>query len=378
MAGRRIKGRFLKGKLMKRIGMLYQNSVLVNGWQWFWSENCNALYKRNLQTGETERVGAYESCENAAYTKLVPYESKLIALPYAADRIMIYDMGKMEFRYSDIGIPDINAKNVNSEKFYGYVVRENWLFMIGCKTAHVLKFDMAAEQAVEYVDLQGQLPKINKGIGYLREGGLYGNQIFIPALYENCVFVLDADSMRYSAKRFNKGGKGFSAICIIGSQIWLFPFDDEEIIQWDCKNETVVKHNIKGLACLKKGSRNFLSAHLIGRKLWMLPRFADKVLAYDFDAGKFSDENEINSFFANSGKKLVGISAERVEDGILFLTSESESVIVLNTEKDEISLVDNDILENDILNMIWRKEKKLMVSEKDFQLENFLRFLCEL
>ena len=63
----------------------------------------------------------------------------------------------------------------------------------------------------------------------------------------------------------------------------------------------------------------------------------------------------------------MGISAERVEDGILFLTSESESVIVLNTEKDEISLVDNDISENDILNMIWRKEKKLMVSERDFR-----------
>ncbi len=363
---------------MSRSGMIYQNSVTIDNWQWFWSENCNALYKRNLKTGAVCRVSNYENYKNAAYTKLVYYQKKLIALPYAASKVMIYDMESGEIRYSDIGIPEMKNTDDNTEKFYGAVSKDNWLFMVGCKTAHILKFDMNQELTAGYVDLYQNLPGKKGGIGYLREGVVYKNQIFIPALYENNVFQLDIDNLQYVTKGFNRKGKGFSTICRVGDQIWLFPFDKGEIIQWNIREDMIIGHDVDCLIDFRKGSRNFLSAHLINNCLWIIPRLANKILTYDFAANQFSDKNAVNSYFAGIDRKLEGISDEIIGENILFLSSLIEEVILLDTGKDEIRLISNEMSEQDFLNFLRKKMGKVAVSEKDISLSRFLDFMCGL
>lgn len=361
---------------MNRMGVIYQNSVVIDDWQWFWSENCDALYKRNLTTGEIQRIGGYECYKKAAYTKLVYYEKKLIALPNASDKIMIYDMEKREFRYAGIGIPEMEETDTNSEKFYGKVVKGNWLFMIGCKTAHILKFDMAVEQTVGYVDLYQKLSPKKEGIGYLREGVVYNEQILIPALYDNYIFELNSDSLQYSIKELNKAGKGFSTICEIENQIWLFPFDEGEIVQWNIENDSIIKHSISGLADFRKGSRNFLSTHFIDNKLWIIPRAANKILMFDYMKNEFSNKNMVNSYFENSGTELAGISADTVGENIVFLPTMSEKIIIFNTRKDEIRILDNEMPDDDFLHMLWERDGKFTVSEREIQLDSYIKFLC--
>lgn len=363
---------------MNRMGIIYQNSVVIDDWQWFWSEDYNALYKRNLTTREIQRIGGYESYKNAAYTKLVYYQQKLIALPNASDKIMIYDMEEEEFRYSSIGIPEMEETDTNPEKFYGEVVEENWVFMIGCKTAHILKFDMAAEQTVGYVDLYQKLPEKKDGIGYLREGVAYNGQILIPALYDNYIFELNSDSLQYSVRELDKAGNGFSTVCKVENEIWLFPFDGGEIIRWNIENERIIKYCITGLVDLKKESRNFLSAYFIENKLWIIPRFANKILMYDYMKNEFSNVNMVNSYFANLNRELAGISADAIGENIIFLSTMIEKIIIFNTKNDEMLMLDNKIPDDDFLDMIWEKNGKFMISEREIQLDKYIKFLCRI
>ncbi|MCI8461867.1 MAG: hypothetical protein HFG25_02790 [Lachnospiraceae bacterium] len=361
---------------MVRDGIIFQNSVFIDHWQFFWSENYNALYKRKLVTGEICRLSAYADYERAAYTKLVRYKRKLIALPSAADKILVFDLDTEEFRYSETGIPEMEDHCGNSEKFYGCVEKDNWLFMIGCKTAHILKFDMDAEKTAGYLDLHRELSEKADGMGYFREGAVFEEKILVPALYENSVFEVDIENLRYSRKTFSNTGKGFSLIYRADSQIWLFPFDRGEIIIWDGKKEIVSRYNIDGFIRFKRNSRNFLAAYMMEGKLWIIPRMANKVLTFDFAEKQFYENNAVNAYFTGIDKEISGISSERLGENILLLTACTDRLILYNTLKDEIELICNNwIPDDDFMRFLWKRRKMAVVSEKDICLRDFIKFV---
>ncbi len=351
----------------------YQNSVILDDIQWFWSENYNALYKRNLSSGKIQRVSGYESYKNAAYTKLVLYKNKLIALPYAASQIMIYDMLQDQFRYISTGIPEMTKENSNSEKFFGFVTKGNWLFMIGCKTGHLLKFDMEQELTAGHVNLYAG--KKEKGIGFLREGIIVEELLMVPALYDNFVFMVDINNLHYEKRAFVKSGTGFSTICEADKQIWIFPFDEGEIIQWNYNDGNTKKHEISGFLDFRKACRNFLSTERIGSKIWIIPRTGNRILSYDLDTNQFSNQNAVNTYFDNSEKRLIGIAEEVLGEKLLILTEQNDELILFDTEKDEIRLIDNEMSDIDYLDYLKNKKEKIVVFEKDIRLVNYLRFI---
>lgn len=361
---------------MSQRKIIYQNSVIVGSEQWFWSENYNALYKRDLKTEVLERVSPYEKYTNAAYTKLVFYNNKLIALPYAADKIMIYDISEDEFRY--IVLDEYNIGYENYEKFYGLIVKERWLFMIGCKTAHVLKFDMETESIIEMVDLYASLPEKTGGIGYFREGIIIEDRIVLPSLYDNIIFILNTFDFRYSMIEINKKGTGFSTICKIKNQIWLFPFDEGEIIQWDESSQEITKYNIDEIIDLRKNSRNFLSAWEVGNVLWIIPRLGNKVLSFNLVTREFSNQNAINTYFKSINLETFGVAAEKIGKKILFLTERVDELILFDVEQDSIAFIDNQMPDKDYLEYLDFEEDKIFIFERDIRLTSYLDYVCGL
>ena len=158
----------------------------------------------------------------------------------------------------------------------------------------------------------------------------------------------------------------------------MFPFDEGEILRWNSENDTVIKNDIDDLVHFKKGSRNFLSAHLFDNKLWIIPRLADKVLLYDFAEEQFSDKNVVNSYFETENRELVGISDEALGENILFLTAATEHVIVFEPEKGKMSLINNELSDEDMLRLMWKSADRVVVSERDINMKNYLNFLKEM
>lgn len=354
--------------------MVYQNSVTAGGRQWFWCENFNALFQRDLDVGILQKTGSFwESGHggHAAYSKLAVYQNKLIGLPCDAEQIMIYDMERKAFRYVPIGIPEMEGKQA-SEKFFGAVVQDRWLFMIGCKTGHILKFDMEREQTAGYVDLQAQCTPKPDGMGYLREGILWDHQILVPALYENCVFEIDVDTLRYTRKEFVKEGEGFSTLCAAENEIWLFPFDEGRILQWNKGKNRTTEYTVDHLMKFVKGNRNFLSAGQVGDQLWIFPRLGSRVLSFDMTTGQFSDKNAVNTYLDQTQTALKGIAVEQVGQGFLFLTEGCEELLWFEPEKEQVTPVCNEISEAAYrAYCVWKKEPMLLY-EKHVSLTDFL------
>ena len=357
--------------------IIYQNALIIDQEQWFWSENYNALFKRNLEQNTICRMSAFEKGKTAAYTKLVFYNNKLIALPYAADQIMIYDLKNNEIRYSDIGISEINDDN-NAEKFFGLVAKDNWLFMIGCKTAHVLKFDMEAELTSGYVNLHTELAVKNNGIGYFRDAIVSEKQIIVPALYENFVFEINIDDMSYSKKQIDKNGFGFSTLFKDQDEIWFLPFDEGEIVRWNKEKNKIQRFFIDNLFSYKKGARNFLSVQKFNDKLWIIPRYGNRLLSYDLVTKQFSNKNAVNQYFDCRNREVFGTAAEKNGQDIIFLPEQIDEILLFCPEKDEIKVVHNEIPGDDYLEFLNNRGEKIVTFEHDIQLSDYLEFICKI
>lgn len=358
--------------------IVYQNSVTIDNEQWFWSENYNALYRRDLRHGTIRRMSSYGKSKTAEYTKLVLYKNKLVALPYAAEKIMIFDIQSEQIRYASIGISELENGSINHEKFYGVVVKDNWLFMIGCKTAHILKFDMELEVTAGYVDLQAELIRKENGIGYLRDGTALGEQIVVPALYENVVFEIDIDNLKYIKKRIDKDGVGFSTVFKNENDVWLLPFDEGEIVQWNTVSNDIKRHNIAQLLTIKKGARNFLSVQKFDNKLWIIPRFGNRILSYNLSTNQFTNKNAVNTYFENVDKEWFGIADEKNGCDILILAALIDEIIRFNIEKDEIELIRNEMPRTDYLEFLNNKGKRMVIFEHDIPLNDYLEFICRI
>lgn len=214
---------------MRVTKLAYDNFVMIDNAQWFWCRNYNALFRRDCVSGKTEKIGKYAESEISAYTRVVLFKNKIIALPFAAEQIGIYDVYVSEFRYVDIGIPNIESEKGHLKKFYGLVVHNQMLYMIGCAIAYVLVFNMETETVEDYIDLNSYMEKDEKAdsSAYMTEAILYNNKILIPIVYDNYVLEIDLNNYNVIKRKVDKSGKGFSTICKVNNQIWLLPYDEE-------------------------------------------------------------------------------------------------------------------------------------------------------
>lgn len=343
--------------------LLYLNCVSKDGKQWFWSYNFNALFERSLISEEIRMIILGENKEESDYSKVVIYQNKLILIPHSAENILIYDIEKKETRYIQIEMKEMMGEDIQANKCLGYVSEDRWLFLTGGKTAHVLKFDMDEERMVGWVDLLANVSHSVSEIGYLRDGIVLENKIVIPAWFDNIVFEVDIEDLSVMMKRVEKKGCGFSTIYYEGDEVWLFPFEDEEIIIYNMKEKSRVSCNIAELMGGECKGRMFLDIHRIGTKLWIIPRIGGKVLSYDLLSRKFSNINAINDYFVEHDLEMIGISSASDGEKIFFLAEYCEGLLVFDAKSKVVDLKNNSIGALDFMKVLRRKERVLVEEE---------------
>lgn len=343
--------------------LLYLNCVSKDEKQWFWSYNFNALFERSLINEEIHMIIMGEKKEESDYSKVVNYQNKLILIPHSAENILIYDIDTGESRYIEIEMKKMMGEDIPVNKYLGYIIKDKWLFLTGGKTAHVLKFDMDEERVVGCIDLLANVSHKVSEMGYLREGIVWENKIVIPAWFDNIVFEVDIEELSVTMRRIEKNGCGFSTIHYEGDEIWLFPFEDEEIIIYNMKEKNSVLCNIAELMGGKCKGRMFLDIHRIGTTLWIIPRIGGTVLSYDLLSKKFSNINAINDYFVKHDLEMIGISSVSDGDRLFFLTEYCEGLFVFDTKTNVVKLVNNSIGELDLMKVLMRKERVLIEEE---------------
>lgn len=355
--------------------LVYNNFVMIDNAQWFWCRNYNALFKRDCVSGKVEKIGKYVESENTAYTRVVLFKNKIIALPFAAEQIGIYDVNVSEFRYVDIGIPNVELEKGHLKKFYGLVVHNQTLYMIGCGIAYVLVFNMETETVEDYIDLNPYMEKDKKPDNsvYMNEAILYNNKILIPIVYDNFVLEIDLNNYNVVKRKVDKSGKGFSTICKVNNQIWLLPYDEGELIKWDCATKKMTKYDVSAVFTFVPGQNNFLFAAIKNNIVWIFPRVGRTVLSYDMKTEELSNENAINAYFKTRGKNPGFMAADNCNENIVLLPIEVDECIVFDMHKESVEPLINHLSERETAEILRIESKgKLRISEREISLKTYI------
>ena len=163
--------------------LAFCNYVVWKDIQWFWSANFNALFSRNLVSGEVKRWGNYikhnKKGNGTAYSNVVLYHDKIIAIPGRERKILIFDLETESFRYIDL---KMGFTKEDQNVFFAYAVSDKRLFMIGNEIPYILDFDMESEKILGIVNLGVHI----KGRqAYFRDAVLDKDKLIVPLLDEN-------------------------------------------------------------------------------------------------------------------------------------------------------------------------------------------------
>lgn len=350
--------------------MVFCNSVVWKETQWFWSINFNALFSRNIVSGEVQRRSKYikysKKGNGAAYNKVVLYNNKIIVVPGRERKIMILDLETECFRYIDLKISFIKEED---NAFFAYMVSGKWLFMVGNQIPYILKLDMDSEQILKIVNLG---VSITDREAYFRDVVLDKNQLLVPLMDENVVFEVDTDTLHWTKRTVGAIKEGFSAICKSEDRVWLMPRQHGAVLQWCRKDDRVIIYEIE-----KEGVRynGFHSGHYIGKMIWMFPFWGNMVLSFDAETGELVKENAINRYIKALQAETCIFRAVQVEGECIFLLcfcADEWVRMIYDPQRDKLKVSE---LKCEItLEELYKRGIEL-VNEKDLPLEKFIDYL---
>ena len=359
--------------------LAFCNYVVWKDIQWFWSANFNALFSRNLVSGEVKRWGKdikhNKKGNGTAYSNVVLYHDKIIAIPGRERKILIFDLETESFRYIDL---KMGFTKEDQNVFFAYAVSDKRLFMIGNEIPYILDFDMESEKILGIVNLGVHI----KGRqAYFRDAVLDKDKLIVPLLDENLVFEIDTDTLQWTESKVGDSGDGFSAVCKSTDSIWLMPRQKGAVLQWNRENGRITAREIEkeGFRYLP-GKNNFHSGHFVGKRIWIFPFQGNMVLSLDAETGELVKENAINRYIKAlpPGKCVFrAVQAEREHIFLLCLCKDEWVHMIYDpgTDKLDSSGLKCEMPYEEYLNYLY-KAGISTIREKDFPLESFVGYIA--
>lgn len=155
---------------------------------WIFSNEMNALFYRNMESGEIQYVTSIERedfCIRELYSEAVWFQKKVFLIPFAAKDIAVYDTVRVEIRYITLNIhPDhYNVVRLPGNRLLLYSVRERMF-------AYVVSLEKLCcnEMTIDYGKKEAALKgKLLRGTAYCD-----GKAYFVIDKTNMCA-VLDVD-----------------------------------------------------------------------------------------------------------------------------------------------------------------------------------------
>lgn len=358
--------------------LLYCNFVTYQERRWFWSINFNALFSADMEWRFAKKTGSYIRCQGTAYTNIVFYEGKLILLPGMARQIMIFDIDNNAFRFVELAEMERTEQN---NLFYGYAVKDEFLFMIGNQIPCFLKFNMKTEKIENIVNLY---PGGEKKQVYFRDAVIDQNQLLIPAFEDGLLFEVNTDTLQWTKRNMEHSEGGFSSVCKARDSVWLLPGEKGPVVQWCRQTDVMTEHELeKARYRYISMQTNFHSAIYLDNKIWIFPFLGSAVCSIDLNTGKISGENAVTRYL-NGIETVQGqckFRAVQEEAGIIYLlccASGSGELLLYDPGEDSLKKMEKygKVPKSDCLAHTYYSGIPV-VNEEEYPLEDFLCFLKE-
>ena len=369
---------------------LFHNCIFDKDGIWFWDITVNGLFFADKKNGQFEaslkclyRDSDICDYEEQLFTKTVLWNKKLIMIPGLADELMIYDLFSGETDYIELPLKD--ELGGEKGKFWGYVLQNDILFLIGYFTPYVVEVDLRHMKSKRYVKLgkRNENPTV-----YFKNAVIKGADIIIPDCLTNRLFFVDTNSFGVSEKVFLKMNGGFSFVAqeTETDRIWLSPRRRGAIISFDSKSgeETYfnafpdgydVPEGRATIGFIESYKDNVIFFPLIANKVLEIKSIDRKIIINDCLSKTLETDNKD---FLHTQKVMC---VERVDDCLYIYGGINRQWIIYDKEKETVKKIDMLFAENELERIRLQSiRKKIMsndicIEEPGYSIEELLEIV---
>lgn len=205
---------------------LYIDTFFDNGNE-IWFINYNALCSLNKRTGEisVEMFLQEDIQKRNLYRYSVLCEDKLVFIPTAAEKILIFDLGLRTSLEIDIKVPIHDAYNLYSEdnKFMTAAVWKNYVFLIGGTYSAIIRLDIVTNELIYIYDIHKELTRLvkNQTLFFAGQCLVEKNMLYIPTASSSLLLILNMETLEFELTAVGENGGNFVGICKSDNDIWL-------------------------------------------------------------------------------------------------------------------------------------------------------------
>lgn len=292
---------------------------------WLSAAQINGLFRYGLRDGILHYIGKFEaegSTFRYLHSEIVEYDGKLYFAPYTADYIDIFDKNTGEF--STISF---DSRGEVQQKFYAMVRYKNSLFLFAGRVPYIVRIDLETNE-IQYIEKpvedMAHYFQNDKFVILNKYVAVQGSRCFLASARANILLEFDMDTLEHKIHQIGKEDDYFAGVFGIGSDIYLIPRNEAEIIRWN--SETGKQDRIaypKGHEAKECG---FFAGAVSNQELWLFPFKDDMIIKKSSSDTKFTLVESVDRYedTSASGNKFTGLkfSWAAVHNGKIYYMSE--------------------------------------------------------
>lgn len=203
----------------------------------------NLIFSIDLQDGTlelTDIIPQQDIRQNVICGHMTAYNGKLILTPHRTRKVWIYDLSSKDWDSIEI-IEKENSYGLSG--IYQSYIYNNNIFLIGGGYPAIIRLDIENKSCdyIEspYKDMISRHTDID--FFYFRLHGVQlENNLFLASCLDNYILKFDMETEKYQWIKIGSDNCAYSEITWDGSNFWLAPRLNCDIVKWDGKEKTEI------------------------------------------------------------------------------------------------------------------------------------------
>ena len=252
---------------------------------WFTADNCNALFKMDKDTWETEYIGKFPDENDLGfrlYAEIIEYEGRLFFTPLYAREIGVYDKRNRTFSkisFDELGIGFLEDSGQAASFYSAHLIGDCIYFMPHERNA-ALKYDITNNAVYAIYDWADAVTeKYELTMPRLIFKSVYINGcIYAPISGGNLLEVIDISSGRVSVLEIGAKGTTYFDICFLKDSAIIVPLQGTHIIRLRLPDMEITEIPLE-----ESNIYQFFSIETCGDKLYAIPYQYKEMLEITID-----------------------------------------------------------------------------------------------
>ncbi|HWT73632.1 MAG TPA: hypothetical protein VN258_02790 [Mobilitalea sp.] len=255
---------------------LIDDNIYMFSWEY------NALYCYNMKTENINYITNFsqeDSMKQYLYSETIVYGTKIYYSPCSEKSMAVYDTGTGNVEYVLLekeGYNNYNIIRIDWHIFILPIYYSSKVFILDVRSNTITTIPTSYDSTISNFKNFGLIPLFYGDI-------IVGDKIWRVCRIGTFLQTYDYNNNIFDYYEVNCNAKSFGDITFDGTDFWILPNGNDNILRWNSQSKTVTEINI--FTEIEKADENILYHKIcyINGGVWLIPCFADVIIRIDVE-----------------------------------------------------------------------------------------------